>query len=132
MDIPRLTLMLCAVLCPLQHSAASPTDDLIDDLACQALEHIALQEAVPDFAKTVVWLDATPLGQITATRILFPSGSSAWDDAALRAVQHLSFIPPTSDGKVLAGVPLPIRYAMWKYKSCPPADATRHHANVSK
>ena len=48
----------------------------------------------------VVIVRASPNGMITSRRIVTPSGNKSWDEAVLRAIDKMEFIPLDTDGKI--------------------------------
>lgn len=62
--------------------------------------NIRYSEEFPNSLRTEVEVRAAPDGTITSRRLVKSSGNSAWDDAALRAIDRTGSLPRDTDGRV--------------------------------
>ena len=71
--------------------------------------NIIYQQDFPASLRTDVEVRAAPDGTITGRRVVKSSGNSAWDDAALRAIDRTGSLPRDVDGRVPSPLILSMR-----------------------
>ena len=62
--------------------------------------HLAPSGPVPPDAVAEVEIHVAPDGRITSFRLRTPSGTPAWDEAALRAVAKTARLPLDAEGRI--------------------------------
>jgi colicin import membrane protein len=62
--------------------------------------NIVFTEDIPGNPQTIVEVSTSPDGTIIKRKLIKSSGSSAWDDAVLRALEKTESLPRDADGRV--------------------------------
>jgi len=80
--------------------SSGPSSSYAGRVQARIRPNIIYQQDFPASLRTEVEVRATPDGTITGRRVVKSSGNSAWDDAALRAIDRTGSLPRDIDGRV--------------------------------
>ena len=78
----------------------SPSANYAGRILARVKPNIVLTEDIPGNPRAEVEMTLMPDGTIIKPRIRQSSGSKAWDDAVLRAVERTGVLPRDTDGRV--------------------------------
>ena len=68
--------------------------------------NVVLTESIPGNPAVEVEIHCAPDGTIISRRLTKSSGSQAWDDAVLRAIDRTGTLPRDTNGKALDTIPI--------------------------
>lgn len=85
---------------------AGPSANYLGRIVAQLKRNLILTDDVPGDPVVDVDIRCAPDGTIISRRIVKSSGSQAWDDAVLRAIDRTQTLPRDVDGKTPAVIPL--------------------------
>lgn len=80
--------------------SSGPSDAYGGRVAARIKPNVVFTETVSGNPRAEVEVRTLPDGTITARRIVKPSGSPAWDEAVLRAIDRTGTLPRDTDGRV--------------------------------
>lgn len=80
--------------------ASGPSASYGGRVAARIKPNVVFTDTVSGNPRAEVEVRTLPDGTITARRIVKSSGNSAWDDAALRAIDRTATLPRDTDGRV--------------------------------
>jgi len=85
---------------------SGPSASYLGRIAALLRQNLTQIDPVPGNPAVEVDIRCAPDGTIISRRITKSSGSQAWDDAVVRAIDKTSVLPRDTDGKVPATIPL--------------------------
>lgn len=80
--------------------SSGPSAGYAARVAARIRPNIIYAEDFPNSLRAEIEVRALPDGTITGRRLVKSSGNTAWDDAALRAIDRTSSLPRDTDGRV--------------------------------
>jgi colicin import membrane protein len=89
--------------------SSGPSSGYAGRVQARIRPNIIYQQDFPASLRTEVEVRAAPDGTITGRRVVKSSGNSAWDDAALRAIDRTGSLPRDVDGRVPSPLILSMR-----------------------
>jgi colicin import membrane protein len=89
--------------------SSGPSSGYAGRVQARIRPNIIYQQDFPASLRTDVEVRAAPDGTITGRRVVKSSGNSAWDDAALRAIDRTGSLPRDVDGRVPSPLILSMR-----------------------
>ena len=85
---------------------SGPSANYLGRIVAQLKRNMVLTDSVSGNNAVEVEIHCAPDGSIISRRITHSSGSQAWDDAVLRAIDRTGTLPRDTDGKALATIPI--------------------------
>jgi colicin import membrane protein len=85
---------------------SGPTANYWGRVIAQLKRNMVLTDSVSGNPGVEVEIRCAPDGTIVSRRITHPSGSQAWDDAVIRAIDRTGTLPRDTDGKTPSTIPI--------------------------
>ena len=89
--------------------SSGPSASYAGKVVARIKPNVVFTELAPGNPRAEVEVRTLPDGTITARRIVKPSGSPAWDEAVLRAIDRTGTLPRDTDGRVPSSLIIGLR-----------------------
>ena len=85
---------------------SGPSATYLGRIIARLKPNVVFADSISGNPAVEVEIHCAPDGTIIGRRITKSSGSQAWDDAVLRAIDRTGTLPRDTDGKALATIPI--------------------------
>jgi len=85
---------------------SGPSASYIGRIIARLKPNLVLADSIPGNPAVEVEIHCAPDGTIIGRRVTRSSGSQAWDDAVVRAIDRTGVLPRDTDGKAMATIPI--------------------------